>query len=47
LTVPRSSADRRRNEGLRAEVAALEADDVDRKEMQEIALLMEALRAEG
>ena len=37
----------RRRETLRAEVAALEADDDDRREMQEIAGLMESLRAEG
>ncbi len=30
----------------RAEVAALEADEVDRREMQEVASLMESLRAE-
>ena len=32
---------------LAAEVAALEADDVDRAEMLEVAALMEALRAPG
>lgn len=32
---------------LIAEVAALEADEADRREMQEIADLMEALRAPG
>jgi predicted transcriptional regulator len=37
----------RRQEALRAEVAALEADEEDRREMQEIASLMESLRAEG
>ncbi|MHB1510369.1 MAG: hypothetical protein ACYCST_14315 [Acidimicrobiales bacterium] len=37
----------RRNEVLRAEVAALEADGVDRREMREVASLMESLRAEG
>jgi hypothetical protein len=36
----------RRNQELRAEVAELEADDVDRKEMREVASLMESLRAE-
>ena len=36
-----------RNETLRAEVAVLDADEVDRHEMQEVALLMESLRAEG
>jgi predicted transcriptional regulator len=37
----------RRNEALRAEVAALEADEADRREMQEVASLMESLHAEG
>jgi predicted transcriptional regulator len=37
----------RRNEALRAEVVALDADEADRREMQEVALLMESLRAEG
>ena len=37
----------RRNETLRAEVAALDADEADRREMQEVASLMESLRAEG
>lgn len=37
----------RRREALRAEVAALEADEADRREMQEMASLMESLRAEG
>lgn len=37
----------RRREALRAEVAALEADEADRREMQEVASLMESLRAEG
>ncbi|MHB1553179.1 MAG: hypothetical protein ACYCSX_14400 [Acidimicrobiales bacterium] len=37
----------RRNEALRAEVAALEADERDRREMQQVATLMESLRAEG
>jgi predicted transcriptional regulator len=36
----------RRRESLRAEVEALEADEEDRREMQEIASLMESLRAE-
>ncbi len=35
----------RRHEALRAEAAALEADEADRQEMQEIASLMESLRA--
>jgi predicted transcriptional regulator len=37
----------RRREVLRTEVAALEADEADRREMQEVASLMESLRAEG
>ena len=37
----------RRNEALRAEVAVLEADEADRREMHEVASLMESLRAEG
>jgi len=37
----------RRREALRAEVASLEADEADRREMQEVASLMESLRAEG
>jgi predicted transcriptional regulator len=37
----------RRNEALRAEVAALEADEEDRREMREVAFLMESLRAPG
>ncbi|MGH9018631.1 MAG: hypothetical protein ACRDY1_12850 [Acidimicrobiales bacterium] len=37
----------RRQEALRAEVAALEADRSDRRQMQEVASLMESLRAEG
>jgi predicted transcriptional regulator len=36
----------RRRESLRAEVEALEADEEDRREMQEIASLMESLREE-
>lgn len=35
----------RRQETLRAEAAALEADDDDRREMIEVAALMERLRA--
>ncbi len=34
-----------RREALRAEVAALEADEDDRREMLEVAALMETLRA--
>lgn len=37
----------RRRESLRAEVASLEADKADRREMREVASLMESLRAEG
>jgi hypothetical protein len=37
----------RRREALRLEVEALEADQEDRREMQEVASLMESLRAEG
>ena len=37
----------RRKEALRAEVAALEADEEDVNEMQEVAVLMESLRAPG
>ena len=36
---------RRRSKELAAEVAALEADEVDREEMLAVAELMEALRA--
>jgi predicted transcriptional regulator len=36
----------RRPEALRSEVAMLEADEADRREMHEIATLMESLRAE-
>jgi predicted transcriptional regulator len=35
----------RRKVALRAEVAALEADEEDRQEMHEVASLMESLRA--
>jgi predicted transcriptional regulator len=37
----------RRQDALRAEVAALEADEEDVKEMQGVASLMESLRAPG
>jgi len=37
----------RRREALRVEAAALEADEADRREMLEVASLMESLRAEG
>lgn len=42
------TADRLRNrKALSREVAALEADEQDRREMREVARLMESLRAEG
>jgi Arc/MetJ-type ribon-helix-helix transcriptional regulator len=41
-----AAATLRRQEALRAEVAALEADEADRLEMQEVASLMESLRAQ-
>ena len=37
----------RRREALRQEMAALEADEGDRREMLEVAEFMEMLRAEG
>jgi predicted transcriptional regulator len=37
----------RRPQALRAEVSALEADEADRREMQDVASLMGSLRAEG
>lgn len=37
----------RRKEALRAEVAALEADEADHREMYQVASLMESLRAAG
>lgn len=37
----------RRRQDLRAELAALEADEEDRREMLEVAALMESLRAAG
>jgi Arc/MetJ-type ribon-helix-helix transcriptional regulator len=43
-----TAADRlRRRSSLAAEVAALEADEADREEMQAVASLMESLRAPG
>ncbi|MQB01567.1 MAG: ribbon-helix-helix protein, CopG family [Actinobacteria bacterium] len=36
-----------RRQQIAVEVAALEADEVDRKEMLEVASLMESLRAQG
>ena len=43
----RSAQQMRRREALRQEMAALEADEVDRREMLEVAEFMEMLRAEG
>lgn len=40
-----SAAALRRREALQAEVAELEADELDRREMLEVAALMESLRA--
>ena len=42
-----SAAALRRKQALRQEMAALEADEDDRREMLETAALMESLRAEG
>ncbi len=42
-----SAAALRRKQALRDEVAALEADEIDHREMLEVAALMESLRAEG
>lgn len=42
-----SAARMQRREALAGEVAALEADEVDRREMLEVAALMESLRAPG
>jgi predicted transcriptional regulator len=42
-----SAAALRRKQVLRDEMAALEADESDRREMLEVAALMESLRAEG
>ena len=43
----RSAQQMRRREALRQEMAALEADEGDRREMLEVAEFMETLRAEG
>lgn len=43
----KSAQQARRRDALRKEMAALEVDEVDRKEMQEVAEFMELLRAEG
>jgi predicted transcriptional regulator len=42
-----SAAALRRKQALREEMAALEADEIDHREMLEVAALMESLRAEG
>ena len=42
-----SAAALRRKQALRVEMAALEADEEDRREMLDVAALMESLRAEG
>jgi Arc/MetJ-type ribon-helix-helix transcriptional regulator len=42
-----SAARMRRRQALADEVAALEADEADRREMLEVAALMESLRAPG
>ena len=42
-----SAAALRRKDALREEMAALEADEDDRREMLDVAALMESLRAEG
>ena len=42
-----SAAALRRKQALREEMAALEADEGDRREMLDVAALMESLRAEG
>jgi Arc/MetJ-type ribon-helix-helix transcriptional regulator len=42
-----SAAALRRKQALREEMAALESDEDDHREMLEVAALMESLRAEG
>lgn len=42
-----SAARLQRRAGLAAEVAALEADDNDRREMLEVAAMIESMRAAG
>lgn len=42
-----SAARLRRRAALAQEVAALEADEADRREMVEVAVMMESLRAAG
>lgn len=46
-SILQAAAALRHREALRAEVAALEADEADRREMRDVASLMESLRAEG
>jgi Arc/MetJ-type ribon-helix-helix transcriptional regulator len=43
----KSAQQERRREALQREMAALEDDEVDRREMLEVAEFMEMLRAEG
>ncbi len=43
----KSAQQERRRDALRLEMAALEADEEDRREMLEVAEFMESLRAEG
>ena len=43
----KSAQQERRRETLRREMAALEADEDDRREMLDVAEFMESLRAEG
>jgi Arc/MetJ-type ribon-helix-helix transcriptional regulator len=45
LALVEAAQRRRRDEAVRAEVAALEADEADRQEMLAVASLMESLRA--
>jgi Arc/MetJ-type ribon-helix-helix transcriptional regulator len=47
LALVEAAEHRRRDESVRAEVAALEADEADRREMAEVADFMESLRAAG
>ena len=47
LALVETAARRRRDDALRAEVAALEADEDDRAEMLAVADFMESLRATG
>jgi Arc/MetJ-type ribon-helix-helix transcriptional regulator len=45
--IVKSAHQARRRQALREEMAALEADEDDRREMLEVAAFMELLRAEG